>query len=120
MTKRDHLLSNELYDILKLLALIIFPALGTLYYTLAQIWGFGGAEQVVGSIVAFDTFLGVIIKLGDVSYNASEGKFDGHMQVHETEGTKTFALELNKDPEELEGQKQVTFKVRGGESVPSA
>ena len=36
------------------------PALGTLYFALAGIWGLPYGEQLVGTITAIDTFLGVI------------------------------------------------------------
>lgn len=55
-------LSNRKYDILKFLAQIVLPALGTLYFTLAGIWGFPYAEQIVGTITAIDTCLGVILE----------------------------------------------------------
>lgn len=32
-------LSNETYDILKYIAQILLPALGTLYFAIANIWG---------------------------------------------------------------------------------
>ena len=58
-------MSNKTYDILKLIAQIILPALGTLYFALSGIWGetvFPCAEQVVGTVAALDTFLGAILK----------------------------------------------------------
>lgn len=110
-----HFLSNPLYDLLKLLALIIFPAIGTLYFTLAGIWGFPSAEQVLGTIVAIDTFLGVIIKLGDVSYNASGARFDGTVEVFPNADRTGGVIHLNPktDPETLvEGKDEVIFEVK--------
>ena len=54
-------MSNKTYDILKYIAQIILPAIGTLYFALAGIWGFPYGEQIVGTIAAIDTFLGVIL-----------------------------------------------------------
>lgn len=62
-------MSNKLYDVLKWTALIFLPALGTLYFALAGIWGFPYAEQVVGTITAVDTFIGVVIGISTVNYN---------------------------------------------------
>ena len=62
-------MNNKVYDILKWIALILLPALGTLYFALAGIWGFPYAEQVVGTITAIDTFLGVILGISKASYN---------------------------------------------------
>ena len=62
-------MSNRLYDILKWIALYLLPALGTLYFTLSGIWGFPYGEQIVGTITALDTFLGVILGISKASYN---------------------------------------------------
>lgn len=61
-------MSNKTYDILKYIAQVVLPALGTLYFALAGIWGFPYGEQIVGTITAVDTFLGVILKLSSNSY----------------------------------------------------
>ena len=61
-------LSNEWYDRLKWIAQILLPALGTLYFALAGIWGFPYAEAVVGTITAVDTFLGVLLGISTMQY----------------------------------------------------
>lgn len=65
-------MNNKLYDILKWVAIILLPALGTLYFALAGIWGFPYAEQVVGTLSAVETFLGVILGISTIQYNKSE------------------------------------------------
>lgn len=62
-------MSNKVYDILKAIALIWLPALGTLYSMLAGIWGLPYAEAIVGTIVAVDTFLGTVLGISTVQYN---------------------------------------------------
>lgn len=62
-------MSNKLYDALKWVAMYFLPALGTLYFALAGIWNFPYGEQVVGSITAIDTFLGVILGISTAQYN---------------------------------------------------
>ena len=62
-------LSNKVYDILKWIAMYLLPALGTLYFALAGIWGFPYEEQIVGTITAIDTFLGVILGISTAQYN---------------------------------------------------
>lgn len=62
-------LSSKVYDTLKFLAQIVLPALGTLYFALAGIWGFPYGEQVVGTIMAVDTFLGAILGISSANYN---------------------------------------------------
>lgn len=61
-------MNNKVYDVLKYVAQIVLPALGTLYFALAGIWNFPYAEQVVGTISAVDTFLGVILKISSNNY----------------------------------------------------
>ncbi len=65
-------MSNKVYDVLKFIAQILLPALGTLYFALAGIWGFPYAEQVVGTITAVDTFLGVVLGISSANYNKEE------------------------------------------------
>lgn len=60
--------SNKVYDVLKWIAQYFLPAVGTLYFTLASIWNFPYGEQVVGTITAIDTFLGVLLGLSSSQY----------------------------------------------------
>lgn len=62
-------LNNKVYDIFKWIAQYLLPALGTLYFALAGIWGLPYGEQVVGTITAVDTFIGVILGLSTMQYN---------------------------------------------------
>lgn len=61
-------MSNKTYDFLKWVALYLLPALGTLYFALSGIWGWPYGEEVVGTIAAIDTFLGVILGISNVQY----------------------------------------------------
>ena len=61
-------MSNKMYDVLKWIAMVVLPAVGTLYFALAGIWGFPYAEQIVGTITAFDTFLGVVLGITSSNY----------------------------------------------------
>ena len=67
-------MSNRTYDVLKYIAQVVLPALGTLYFALAGIWGLPYGEQIVGTITAVDTFLGVLLR---ISSNAYYGKHEG-------------------------------------------
>jgi hypothetical protein len=60
--------SNKIYDILKWIAQIFLPALGTLYFALAGIWGFPYGEEIIGTITAVDVFLGVILGISSKQY----------------------------------------------------
>lgn len=65
-------MSNQTYDVLKWIAQYLLPALGTLYFTLASIWGFPYGEEIVGTITAIDTCLGVLLGISTASYNAEQ------------------------------------------------
>jgi hypothetical protein len=65
-------LSNKVYDILKWIALYLLPALGTLYFALSGIWGLPYGEQVVGTITAADTFLGVLLGISSAAYKKEQ------------------------------------------------
>lgn len=65
-------MTNNTYDILKRLCTIILPALGTLYFTLSQLWGLPYGEQVVGTLAAVSTFIGVCIGISTAAYNKEE------------------------------------------------
>lgn len=61
-------MSNKMYDVLKWIAMVFLPALATLYFALAGIWGFPYGEEVVGTITAADTFLGVLLGISSSQY----------------------------------------------------
>jgi hypothetical protein len=61
-------LSNNTYDILKYIAQIVLPALGTLYFALSQIWGLPYGEQIVGTITAIDAFMGALLGISSANY----------------------------------------------------
>lgn len=65
-------MSNKVYDALKWLALVFLPAFGTLYFALAGIWGFPYGEQIVGTLTAIDTFLGVCLGISTKQYNKGQ------------------------------------------------
>lgn len=61
-------MSNKVYDVLKFIAQILLPALGTLYFALARIWNFPYAEEIVGTITAVDAFLGALLGISTMQY----------------------------------------------------
>ncbi len=67
-------MSNKTYDILKWIALVVLPAVATLYFALSGIWGFPYGEQIVGTITAVDTFLGAILGISSINYERKEKK----------------------------------------------
>lgn len=65
---------NKTYDILKWIAIVVLPALGTLYFALSQIWGFPYGEEVIGTIAAVDVFLGTLLGISTNKYNSQSIK----------------------------------------------
>lgn len=106
------ILSNKAYNVMKWFTQILLPAIGSLYFGMANIWSLPSAENVVGSLALITTFLGIVLGLTTRAYNKSEADTDGKMLVSTTtEGTKVFSLELDTDPQDLEHQDKVVFKV---------
>lgn len=62
-------MSNQTYDILKYIAQIVLPAVATLYATLAQIWSLPYADAIPLTIMAVDTFMGVLLKISSDQYH---------------------------------------------------
>ena len=62
-------MSNEVYDILKEIALTILPALAVLYATVGKIWGLPYVSEIPATIMAIDTAMGVILHVSTDSYN---------------------------------------------------
>lgn len=75
-TKRGFMLKNSIYDTLKWIAQIVLPAIATLYFALASIWGLPYGEQIVGTITAIDAFLGAILGISTANYNKRKEEED--------------------------------------------
>lgn len=60
--------NDKVYDVLKWIAQLFLPAVGTLYAALAGIWGFPYGEQIMSTILAIDTFLGAILGISNANY----------------------------------------------------
>lgn len=105
-------LGDQAYSILKALAQIWLPALGSLYAALGAIWGFPAVQQVLATIVAVDTFLGVVLHISSTSYNNSDAPYGGTINVTtDASGKKTYSLDVNSDPSEIDKMDNVNFKV---------
>lgn len=105
-------LGTALYNQLKFIALVLLPAISTLYFSLGGIWNLPNVTQVIGSITAVDTFLGVLLGLSTRAYNKSPLRFNGNIVISQNEdGKKLYSLELNDDVENIDNMQQVVFKV---------
>ncbi len=103
-------MKNKVYDALKFIAQIGLPALGTLFAAVSGYWKWPNTEEVVGTIMAVDFFLGTLLGLSSRSYNNSDAKFDGSFDVEDGETGKKIVLSLEDNPEALGTQKELLFK----------
>ena len=62
-------MTDKMYDALKWIAQILLPAVATLYFAIAQIWGLPYGEEIVGTITAIDAFLGALLGISTYQYN---------------------------------------------------
>ena len=75
-------MKNRTYDILKYIAQIVIPAIGVLWFTIAQIWNISYGQEILGTITAVDCFLGAILGISTAVYNKRiGGAEDGN--IHE-------------------------------------
>lgn len=104
------------YDLLKVLAQVWIPGLATLYFTLAQIWGIPYGAEVVGSLTAVDTFLGVILKISTSKYTPPS---DGNVFVDTSDPEMgKYRLEIREDSlEQIAGKDQLRLQVK--QELPS-
>lgn len=105
------MINDKVYDAVKNGAMVVLPAAGALYAALATVWGWPNAENVVGSVAAVNVFLGVLAAVLKRKYDAAESKYDGSLEMSETDERQLFQLVLNGDPEELKRKDAVVFQV---------
>jgi uncharacterized membrane protein YuzA (DUF378 family) len=79
------ILNDRAYNILRQSALIILPAIGALYFGLAQIWHFAYQEEVSGSIAVLNTFVGVLVGFAKIIHDVSGAQYDGSVALEEGE-----------------------------------
>lgn len=65
-------LNDKIYDVLKWVALIVLPAIATLYTALAGIWGLPFAEEIPATITAIDLFIGALLGVSTAQYNKED------------------------------------------------
>lgn len=82
-------MNNKLYDVLKWISMIVLPAIGTLYFALAGIWGFPYGEEIVGTIVAVETFLGASLGISNVQYKKASHVVEVVDEIDEVDEEET-------------------------------
>lgn len=115
-------LSNKTYNLLKWLITIVLPAVGALYFALAQVWHFPGSENVNGTINAVVTFVGLLIGYSTQQYNKTAGAPDGDLVVtaDPQTGETYLGLGINKSVEDMTSKDQVKLNVVDNTNPPTA
>lgn len=62
-------LRNEVYDVLKWIALIALPALAVFVNTVLPVWNIENVDAIVTTINAVATFLGALLCVSTAKYN---------------------------------------------------
>ena len=60
-------MTNETYDIIKIVALLILP-ISEFVGSLASIWGLPYGKEITATLVAFDVLFGVVVKIASDYY----------------------------------------------------
>lgn len=110
MSTPPSLLSDKTYNILKLGAQLVLPAIGALYFALAAVWDLPAGAQVTGTIAALNVFVGVVVTFAKMLHEASWAQYDGSLALEDTEDGTTIRLQ-QVDPEALLKKDSILFKV---------
>lgn len=108
------LLNDSGYKVVKHSAALILPAVGALYFALAQIWHLPNAEEVLGTVAAVNAFFGVVLEVSTKSYNNSDAKYAGDIAFEPVDGdvtTKRMVANLNTIPEVISSKDEALFRV---------
>lgn len=61
-------MNSRVYDIAKWFAMIVLPALATLYLGLSNVWGLPYGEEISTTITLVNTFLGAVLMISNTQY----------------------------------------------------
>ena len=114
--------NDRVYNNLKWITQILLPAAGTLYFALGGIWGWPYVEQVVGSVTALVTFLGVTLGISGYNYNKDavtvSSRPDGTLNlVRKEDGSILYDFDANDTFADLSNKDGVVFKINKDPSV---
>lgn len=100
-------MNNKTYDRLKWIAMYFLPAIGTLYFALAGIWGFPYGEEVIGTTSALTIFLSIILGISSTQYHG-----DGKIRIDASNpGKNIYRIDFDGSPDELSEKDTVTLEV---------
>lgn len=105
------LFSNRAYDTLKWVAAVFLPALALFYIAIAPLWDLPKQEEVAGTVVALDLFLGALLGISTRQYNNSDARFDGRIDVSPGETEEETNMLVSLDPSAIATKKEIVVKV---------
>jgi len=109
-------MTGKTYDRLKWVALVLMPALASLYFALGELWHFPNVQQIVATITILDTFLGLLLGKSSKNFqdNMADSKYMGEINiVQDYDGTPTRMQVEPKDKKPIfEEGKLVQFRVK--------
>lgn len=104
--------SNKVYDVLKKITQIVIPATATFYFALAGIWGFPYGEEVVGTLAALTTFLGVVLGISNSQYKKAGYDTDGALIIESGDDISGNSyIQFDKDLDVVQGKNQIVLEV---------
>lgn len=109
--KKSSLVETTFFDVLKVLALVVLPLAGMLYFAFAGALNLPSPEYVVGGLATASAAIGTFVKTNEVKYNASDAKFDGVVNVIQTDEKKIYQLALKTDPNLIDQADTLLLKI---------
>lgn len=106
-------LSDGQFNLLRRCVELLLPAIGAFYFAMAELWGWPNPGEVVASIAALTTLLGVVLVVLRNSYEKSDAKFDGELSVDTSDPERdVFQVDLGDDLPNLASKDAITLKVK--------
>ena len=102
-------MNNQIYDILKRVALIVIPALATFVNAVGIVWGVPYTNEVTATITAFGVFLGAALGISSKTY---EPETHGNLVV--TKHDDVYA-DFTTEPTNLKDGDTIVLKVTKSE-----
>lgn len=66
------MLKNKTYDVLKFITMNVLPPLAVFIMAIFQLWSIPYGYEISETIIAVDTFLGVLLGISTYKYNKAE------------------------------------------------
>lgn len=106
-------LSDGQFNLLRRCVELLLPAIGAFYFAMAELWGWPNPGEVVASIAALTTLLGVVLVVLRNSYEKSDARYDGDLVVNTSDPEKDrVRLEVGVPLDDIPSRDEIVFRVR--------